>query len=147
MKKIKLINFLKEEKREEKYFKCTLIILVYLLLFQCYSHIQNIKDLNEEIKNNKSLIQSGKMVNTENKNRKSTLIKDSNKIYDILGFENVDRLSVENNKVEIEGQCKSLDILDNIKNMNNIKNFSVTNVESKKNKFYFQAIYEIGGFE
>ena len=91
MKKIKLINFLKEEKREEKYFKCTLIILVYLLLFQCYSHIQNIKDLNEEIKNNKSLIQSGKMVNTENKNRKSTLIKDSNKIYDILGYENVDR--------------------------------------------------------
>ena len=140
MKKIKLINFLKEEKREEKYFKCTLIILVYLLLFQCYSHIQNIKDLNEEIKNNKLLIQSEKMVNTENKNRKSTLIKDSNKIYDILGSENVDRLSVENNKVEIEGQCKSLDILDNIKNMNNIKNFSVTNVESKKNKFYFQAI-------
>ena len=91
MKKIKLINFLKEEKREEKYFKCTLIILVYLLLFQCYSHIQNIKDLNEEIKNNKLLIQSEKMVNTENKNRKSTLIKDSNKIYDILGYENVDR--------------------------------------------------------
>ena len=117
------------------------------MLFQCYSHIQNIKDLNEEIKNNKLLIQSEKMVNTENKNRKSTLIKDSNKIYDILGYENVDRLSVENNKVEIEGQCKSLDILDNIKNMNNIKNFSVTNMESKKNKFYFQAIYEIGGFE
>ena len=29
MKKIKTINFLKEEKKEEKYFKCILVILLY----------------------------------------------------------------------------------------------------------------------
>ena len=37
MKKIKLINFFKEEKKEEKFFKCTLIILAYMLIFQCYT--------------------------------------------------------------------------------------------------------------
>ncbi len=145
MKKTKMINFLKEEKREEKFFKCTVIILIYLIIFQCYTNIQSIRNLNQEIKDNKILIQSNDLVKTENK--KSTLIKDTNKVYDLLGFENVDKLSVKNNKVEIEGRCKSLNILDDLKSMDNINKFSVTSVESKKNKFYFHATYEIGGFQ
>ena len=80
-------------------------------------------------------------------NKKSTLLNDTNKIYDLLGFSNVERLSVENNKVSIEGKCKSLEILDELKSMDSIKNFSITSVENKNNKLYFHAIYEIGGLE
>ena len=65
MKKIKTINFLKEEKKEEKYFKCILVILLYLLIFQCYNNIQSIKNLKEEIKNSKPLIQYKHLVNNE----------------------------------------------------------------------------------
>ena len=39
---------------------------------------------------------------------KSTLIKDTNKVYDLLGFKNVERLSFKNNKVNIEGKCENL---------------------------------------
>ena len=53
MRKYKLIDFLKKEKREEKYFKCTVIILIYLLSFQLYTNIKYINDLKEEINNNK----------------------------------------------------------------------------------------------
>ena len=143
MKKIKTINFLKEEKKEEKYFKCILVILLYLLIFQCYNNIQSIKNLKEEIKNSKPLIQYKHLVNNEIE--KSTLIKDTSKVYKLLGFKNVDRLVIENNKVKVEGRCKDLDILEDLKSMDNIKNFSITNVESKNKKYYFNATYEIGG--
>lgn len=143
MKKFKTINFLKEEKKEEKYFKCILVILLYLLIFQCYSNIQYIKNLKEEIKNSKPLIQYKHLVNNEIE--KSTLIKDTSKVYKLLGFKNVDRLVIENNKVKVEGRCKDLDILEDLKSMDNIKNFSITNVEYKNKKYYFNATYEIGG--
>ena len=121
MKKIKTINFLKEEKKEEKYFKCILVILLYLLIFQCYNNIQSIKNLKEEIKNSKPLIQSKHLVNNEIE--KSTLIKDTSKVYKLLGFKNVDRLVIENNKVKVEGRCKDLGILEDLKSMDNIRNF------------------------
>lgn len=143
MKKIKTINFLKEEKKEEKYFKCILVILLYLLIFQCYNNIQSIKNLKEEIKNSKPLIQYKHLVNNEIE--KSTLIKDTSKVYKLLGFKNVDRLVIENNKVKVEGRCKDLGILEDLKSMDNIRNFSITNVEYKNKKYYFNATYEIGG--
>lgn len=145
MKKSNLINFLKEEKQEEKFLKCTIVILIYLLVFQIYTNMKSINILNDEINNTKSIIKS--TVVQENKNKKSTLIKDANKIYDLLGFSNVERLSIENNKVSIEGKCKKLDILEEIRSMENINNFSIKSVENKNNKFYFHVVYEIGGLE
>jgi len=145
MKKNKIINFLKEEKQEEKIFKCTVIILIYLLIFQTYTNIKSINNLKEEINNTKLITQSTEVLKSENK--KSTLVKDTNKIYDLLGFSNVEKLSVENNKVSIEGKCKNLKKLDELKSMDNIKNFSITSVENKNNKLYFHAVYEIGGSE
>lgn len=145
MKKNKNINFLKEEKQEEKVFKCTVIILIYLLIFKTYTNIKAVNNLKEEINNTKLITQSNEVLKSENK--KSTLIKDTNKIYDLLGFSNVEKLSVENNKVSIEGKCKNLKKLDELKSMNNIKNFSIASVENKNNKLYFHAVYEIGGSE
>lgn len=145
MKKYKVINFLKEEKTEDKYFKCTVIILIYLLVFQIYTNIKYINDLQEQINNTKLETKSRTVINSEDK--KSTLIKDSKKIYDLLGVSNVDRLTVENNKVYIEGKCNNLEILDKLKSMNNIKNFSITSVENKNSKLYFNVVCEIGGAE
>ena len=145
MRKYKLIDFLKEEKREEKYFKCTVIILIYLLSFQLYTNIKHINDLKEEINNNKLSAQTKVM--RENNNKNSTLMKDTNKIYDLLGVSNVDRLVFENNKIYIEGKCKNLKILDKLKSIDNINSFSITSIENKSNKFYFNIVCEIGGFE
>lgn len=143
MKRDNLINFLKEEKQEEKYFKCTVIILIYILVFQSYTNIKSINNLKEEINNTKLINQSTEAAET--KNKKSTLMKDTNKIYDLLGFSNINRLSFENDKVSIEGKCENLEILNKLKSMDNVNNFSITSVENKNNKLYFHAVYEIGG--
>lgn len=136
---------MKEEKKEEKIFKCTVIILMYLLIFQTYTNIKVVNNLKEEINNTKLMTQSNEVL--KSKNKKSTLIKDTNKIYDLLGFPNVEKLSIENNKVSIEGKCKNLKKLDELKSMDNIKNFSIASVENKNNKLYFHAVYEVGGSE
>ena len=140
-----MINFLKEERKEEKYFKCTVIILIYLLAFQVYTNIKHINDLKAEINNTKLESQTKVITKIENKN--GTLIKDTKKIYDLLGVSNVDRLIVENNKIYIEGKCENLDILDKVKSMDNINSFSITSVENKNNKLYFNVVCEIGGVE
>lgn len=147
MKKGKLINFLKAEKQEEKYFKCTLIILIYLFAFQSYTNIKLINELKEDINNTKLITQSQTQKVIKSEDKKRTVVEDTRKIYDFLGVSNVDRLSVENNKVSIEGKCNNLDKLNQLKSMDNIKNFSITSVEKKNNKLYFQAVYEIGGTE
>lgn len=144
IKNRKMINFL-DEKKEEKYFKCVLIILIYLLIFQGYRNIQSVKNLNDEIKNNKMLIQQDNFVN--NDVVRSTLIKDTHKIYKSLGLKNIDRLLVEKNKVKIKGKCKNLDSLEKLKSMDNIKNLSITNIKHKGDKFYFNATYEVGGIK
>ena len=121
-----------------------------------YIYTLNLDMTTEEIENRKTtpniqvfdwegkpLIQYKHLVNNEIE--KSTLIKDTSKVYKLLGFKNVDRLVIENNKVKVEGRCKDLDILEDLKSMDNIKNFSITNVEYKNKKYYFNATYEIGG--
>lgn len=144
IKNRKMINFL-DEKKQEKYFKCVLIILIYLLIFQGYRNIQSVKNLNDEIKNNKMLIQQDNFVN--NDVVRSTLIKDTHKIYKSLGLKNIDRLLFEKNKVKIKGKCKNLDLLEKLKSMDNIKNLSITNIKHKGDKFYFNATYEVGGIK
>lgn len=145
MRKNSSINFLKEERQEEKYFKCTVIILIYLLVFQGYTDIKYINNLKEEINIVKLTNKPTEIL--ESKNKKSTLIKDTNKIYELLGFSNIDRLFVENNRVSIEGKCKNLQKLNELKSMDNIKNFSINSVENKNNKLYFHLVYELGGYE
>ena len=145
MGKYTAINFLKEEKKEEKYFKCTLIILIYVLIFQTYTNIKYINNLRDEINNFKLETQTTTVTNI--RNTKSTFIKDTNKIYELLGVSNIDRLTFDNNKIYIEGQCENLNILDGLKTIDNIKKFSVTNVENKEEKLYFNVVCDIGGIE
>lgn len=145
MKKVKTINFLEGDRSQEKLFKCTIIILLYLSAFQSYRLINQIITLQEEIEHIKNISQEEaiKVSNMENKN--ITLMKDINAIYTLLGFSNVERLYMENNMVNIEGKCSDLKVLDELKEMENINNLSVNSVEKKGQKYSFQVMYEIGG--
>lgn len=145
MKKIKMINFLEEDRSEEKLFKCTIIILICLVSFQSYRLINEIINLQEEVKQIKNTSQEGviKVSNIEDKN--ITLMKDIDKIYKLLGHSNIERLYMESNMVNIEGKCIDLEILDELKEMENINNLSVNSIEKKGKKYSFQVMYEIGG--
>lgn len=147
MKKMKAINFLQEDKQNEKLFKCILFMLICLFIFEVYVGIKSINDLQNAIQETKSAIQQEIIKNDKVTNKKSTVIKDTNKIYDLLGFSNIKNLYVENEKVHIDGKCKDLNILDDLKEIEGIKNLSINGVEKNSEGYSFQAVYEIGGLE
>ena len=145
MRKIKTINFLKEDKIKDKYFISFLLILVLLLFFQEISYLKSIKTLECEINQMKALRLENENKNKNVKLEKSTILEDTKDIYSILGPSNVQSLKLSNNKIEIEGICEDLRDIDKLKSMKNIKNFSIDTVEKKENNYLFKAVYEIGG--
>lgn len=145
MRKIKTINFLKEDKIKDKYFISFLLILVLLLFFQEISYLKSIKTLECEINQMKALRLENENKNKNVKLEKSTILEDTKDIYSILGPSNVQSLKLSNNKIEIEGICEDLRDIDKLKSMRNIKNFSIDTVEKKENNYLFKAVYEIGG--
>ena len=145
MRKIKTINFLKEDKIKDKYFISFLLILVLLLFFQEISYLKSIKTLEYEINQMKALRLENENKNKNVKLEKSTILEDTKDIYSILGPSNVQSLKLSNNKIEIEGICEDLRDIDKLKSMKNIKNFSIDTVEKKENNYLFKAVYEIGG--
>lgn len=140
MKKVKTINFLKEKKKKDKVFILTFLVLVYLLIFQGTSYMKSIKILEDEINQMKINMETKKENNHEIK--KSALLDNTKEVYDLLGSSNVQRIYINNGKVEIEAKCKDLEVLDELKE---IRTISVSNIEKKKNNYIFKAVYEIGG--
>lgn len=142
MKKVQAINFLDENKKEATYFRILITLLIILLLFQVISYMKSINELESEINEIKSSINIKKpKVEVE----KSTLLEDTKIVYDLLGFSNVDSVSIENNKVALEGKCENLEMLDELKAMDNIKDVSINSVEKQDDKYLFKVIYHIGG--
>lgn len=141
MKKVKSINFLNEKKKTDKIFILTFLLLIYLLVFQGVSYVNTIKNLEYEVDQMKMSLENNK-VNEVSEIKKSTVLDNTNEVYDLLGSSNIKRIYINNNKVEVEAKCEDLKVLDELKE---IRNISVSNIEKKENDYIFKAIYEIGG--
>lgn len=145
MKNIKVINFLEEDKTDEKLFKYILSMLICVFIFEVYIGLKSINNLQHDIEETKLAIQQEVIEKDKVTNQKSTLIKDTNKIYELLGFSNIKKLYIENEKVYIEGNCEELNVLDDLKDIEGIKNLSISSLEKHDKGYSFKAVYEIGG--
>ena len=145
MKNINAINFLEEDKTDEKLFKYILSMLICVFIFEVYIGLKSINNLQHDIEETKLAIQQEVIEKDKVTNQKSTLIKDTNKIYELLGFSNIKKLYVENEKVYIEGNCEELNVLDDLKDIEGIKNLSISSLEKHDKGYSFKAVYEIGG--
>lgn len=145
MKNINTINFLEEDKIDEKLFKYILSMLICVFVFEVYIGLKSINNLQHDIEETKLAIQQEVIEKDKVTNQKSTLIKDTDKIYELLGFSNIKKLYVENEKVYIEGNCEELKVLDDLKDIEGIKNLSISSLEKHDKGYSFQAVYEIGG--
>ncbi len=145
MKNINAINFLEEDKTDEKLFKYILSMLICVFIFEVYIGLKSINNLQHDIVETKLAIQQEVIEKDKVTNQKSTLIKDTNKIYELLGFSNIKKLYIENEKVYIEGNCEELNVLDDLKDIEGIKNLSISSLEKHDKGYSFKAVYEIGG--
>ena len=145
MKNINAINLLEEDKTDEKLFKYILSMLICVFIFEVYIGLKSINNLQHDIVETKLAIQQEVIEKDKVTNQKSTLIKDTNKIYELLGFSNIKKLYIENEKVYIEGNCEELNVLDDLKDIEGIKNLSISSLEKHDKGYSFKAVYEIGG--
>ncbi|MEG0842835.1 MAG: hypothetical protein RSD22_05260 [Romboutsia sp.] len=144
MKKYKTINFLEKHKKGYNNSKIyiTVVAGILILLFaDIYWDIKEIEDL--------------KIYISKNPHEKYTLIEDMGQeyininqiknIYNLMGNSNITKFITDNSKVEIEGVCQDLALLEKIKDYDSVCNMSIDKIKKEENNYLYKISYDIGG--
>ncbi len=141
MKVYKTINFLnglKKTKPCNKVYKVMIVLILTCILFKSFMYVKSINELENYINQNKLVNEAKSTVPTTVKTReKFSKIKlnEIKKIYEIVGIHNITRISIDKNKLEMEGVCNDLDVLDNLRKIKYIKYYYIDSIV-RKGEFY-----------
>lgn len=141
MKVYKTINFLnglKKTKPCSKVYKVMIVLILTCILFKSFMYVKSINELENYINQNKLVNEAKRTVPTTVKTReKFSKIKlnEIKKIYEIVGIHNITRISIDKNKLEMEGVCNDLDVLDNLRKIKYIKYYYIDSIV-RKGEFY-----------
>ncbi|KPI47320.1 hypothetical protein IM33_18035 [Clostridioides difficile] len=141
MKVYKTINFLnglKKTKPCNKVYKVMIVLILTCILFKSFMYVKSINELENYINQNKLVNEVKSTVPTTVKTReKFSKIKlnEIKKIYEIVGIHNITRISIDKNKLEMEGVCNDLDVLDNLRKIKYIKYYYIDSIV-RKGEFY-----------
>lgn len=141
MKVYKTINFLnglKKTKPCNKVYKVMIVLILTCILFKSFMYVKSINELENYINQNKLVNEAKRTVPTTVKTRdKFSKIKlnEIKKIYEIVGIHNITRISIDKNKLEMEGVCNDLDVLDNLRKIKYIKYYYIDSIV-RKGEFY-----------
>ncbi|MCC0650826.1 hypothetical protein [Clostridioides sp. ZZV15-6598] len=134
MKTYKTINFsngFKETKQYNKVYKITIILILTCVSLKMFMYMKSVNELENYISHNKSINESKYTVSKpEEVKEKFSKIKldEIKKIYEIVGTDNITKISIDKNKMEMEGVCDNLDILDNLRKINYIKYYYIDSI-------------------
>ncbi len=127
MKNYNLTNFIDSNNEKSNKYRIFIIIILAVSIFigikmkLCISEINQIEEYIDKhnIKENKIIENSSN----------TTILKQVKDIYSIIGSNNIDEYICINNNIEVKGKCINIDILDSIKRMDNITNYSIENIK------------------
>ncbi|MGO1042097.1 hypothetical protein ACTPEO_05115 [Clostridioides difficile] len=134
MKTYKTINFsngFKETKQYNKVYKITIILILTCVSLKIFMYMKSVNELENYISHNKPINESKYTVSKpEEVKEKFSKIKldEIKKIYEIVGTDNITKISIDKNKMEMEGVCDNLDILDNLRKINYIKYYYIDSI-------------------
>lgn len=143
MKKYRTINFFEGHDKNaqvKKYYKIIILFVLIVGITKIYTGIKEIRSLQE-------YIYSNPYENSENIKttyRDYVNINQVKKVYNLIGVNNVKNFSVRDLDVEIEGTCKNLDILEKIKENENVSNMSINKVIKSDESYIFNINYSVG---
>lgn len=134
MKPCKTINFLnglKETKSSNKVYKLIIVLILICVIFKSFMYLQSISELKSYISQN-NLIKESKqaMPMTEENREQFSKIKfnEIKKIYETVGINNITRIKIDKNKLEVEGVCNDLDVLNNLRKIKYIKYYHIDSI-------------------
>ncbi len=143
MKKYKIINFLSKEQKS-KHIEILLISVSLLIIFITSNRIINEQ---EEIQSNNELESLEEVSEYEPIDEVSSIYIDFEPIktaYKIIGKDNIERISYEENNLEVEGICKDLSLLEKLKNELEYTDFSINNISNNEDGYLFNLNCTIG---
>lgn len=134
MKPCKTINFLnglKETKPYNKVYKLIIVLILMCVIFKSFIYLNSISELKNYISQNKSIKESKQVIPMTEENREQfSKIKfnEIKKIYETVGINNITRISIDKNKLEVEGVCNDLDVLNNLRKIKYIKYYHIDSI-------------------
>lgn len=142
MKKYKLLNF-KENKITKthsiKDYKIITILCIVLLFIKLTLSIIEIKEL--ELYVSKENILNQELVKETIQDK--SLINHVKSIYSYIGYSNISEFTYMNNKIEVKGICMNLNVLDKIKSLEDVLDYSVENIQKEDDTYKFKVRYKV----
>ena len=120
-----------------------MLIIIYTV-FEIYTGISTVKDLENFITSNYKEETAPDSSSINKENIAVISLDKVQKIYDLLGINNISKLSINGNTANIDGTCEDLNILENIKCEESIKNLSINHIRKQENNYVFNLTYELG---
>lgn len=146
MRKSVNINFFKYYKIRNwnKFFAMICMLVIVYMILEIYNGISTIKDLDSFISSNikEEVVPESNGANGNDITFIS--LEKVRKIYDLLGISNISKLSINGNIANIDGACEDLNILENIKREESIKNLSINHIKKQESNYLFNLTYELG---
>lgn len=145
MKKYKCVNFFEKDKKEKiniKLYSIVVVVIIIYLLTNIYSNLNNVKDLQMYIDENKDYSQEIIPVMSYQEPR----VIDINKIREIyskLGKDNIITIIYNSSEIEVEGKCIELNILNSIKESQYIDNMSINKIKKEGEAYIFNVSYRL----
>lgn len=146
MRKSVNINFFKYYKirNGNKFFTMICMLVMVYMILEIYNGISTIKDLDSFVSSNikEEVVSESNGINGNDITFIS--LEKVRKIYDLLGISNISKLSINGNIANIDGVCEDLNILENIKREESIKNISINHIKKQESNYLFNLTYELG---
>ncbi|NJJ35384.1 hypothetical protein GSQ51_13780 [Clostridioides difficile] len=144
MKSCKTINFLnglKEIKPYNKVYKAVIVLILTCVLFKSFIYVKSINELKSYIGENNLINEPKQTIPVAEKNREKfskIRFNEIKKIYETVGINNITKISIDKNKLEMEGVCNDLDVLNNLRKIKYIKGYYIDSIVRDGDNYKFR---------
>ena len=143
MKKYETLNFFEENNNISIYIRrlLTLCIIIFTFLNLSVNTIK-LRKLESNINHNEvENVSNDEVEYVQEKNIDLDQIKF---IYSLFGVSNINEMTILKDNVQVQGKCTDLNILEEIKNNDNVKNSSLDSITKEGDSYIFKLKYQTG---
>lgn len=144
MKSCKAINFLnglKETKPCNTVYKVIIVLILTCVLFKSFIYVKSISELKNYISKNNLINETKQTIPIAEKTREKfskIRFNEIKKIYETVGINNITKISIDKNKLEMEGVCNDLDVLNNLRKIRYIKGYYIDSIVRDGENYKFR---------
>ena len=143
MKKYETLNFFDENNNRSIYISRLLMLSIIIFTFLNLS-VNTIKLRRLESNINHYEVENVSNNEVEHIQGKNIDLDQIKFIYSLFGASNINEMTILKDNVQVQGKCTDLNILEDIKNNDNVKNSSLDSITKEDDSYTFRLKYQTG---